>query len=69
MELDTKRRAGNKDITTVRGLHLFGLDPEVVSKDWQKHFACSVSVGLIAGMVKEKEIGKLTNNVCLLFYD
>ena len=56
MELDSKKRAGNKDVTTVRGLHLFGLDPEEVSRDWQRLFACSVSVGLIPGMTKEKEI-------------
>ena len=55
VKLQVKKAAGNKDVTTVRGLELLGLSNELVSKDWQKLFACSVSVGTVAG-IKEKEV-------------
>ena len=70
--LDVKRRAGNKDVTIVRGLQSFGLSNEIVSKDWQKQFACSVSVNTIAGMVKEKEVviqGNMINELERCLYE
>lgn len=54
--IDSERRAGNKEVTKVRGVHVFGLDADVVSRDWQKRFACSASVCAIPGVVKDKEI-------------
>lgn len=31
-------------------------DPDTVAKDWQKRFACSVSVSLVPGFLKDREI-------------
>ena len=70
--LDVKRRAGNKDVTIVRGLQSFGLSNEIVSKDWRKQFACSVSVNTIAGMVKAKEVvmqGNMINELERCLYE
>ena len=70
--LDVKKRAGNKDVTLVRGLQSFGMSNEAVSKDWQKLFACSVSVATVAGMAKEKEImiqGNMVNELERCLHD
>ena len=45
-----------QEVTRVRGIEVYGLDPEILCKEWQKKFACSVSVSLVPGMTKEKEI-------------
>ena len=46
---------GNKVVTRVRGLELYGFDSAAVAKECQKKFACSASLGVVAGK-KEKEI-------------
>jgi len=54
--IDSERRAGNKEVTKVRGLQVFDFDVDTLAKDWQRRFACSASSSLVPGMVKEKEI-------------
>ena len=57
IELKCKKVAGNKSITTVRGLETLGISNELVSKDLQKQFACSVSVSNVgATKAHEKQV-------------
>merc|ERR1711871_126001 len=45
IELKCKKVAGRKSVTILSGLETLGISNELVSKDLQKLFACSVSVG------------------------
>jgi translation initiation factor 1 (eIF-1/SUI1) len=47
---------GNKTITKVRGLEIFGFDISVVTKEFQKKYACSCTISAVKGFPKEKEI-------------
>ena len=43
-------------MTHIKGLEIFGIDLQTMTKDCQKKFACSATYGLIPGMVKDKEV-------------
>jgi translation initiation factor 2D len=49
-------RMGNKVVTHIRGLEVFGVDLQAFTKDCQKRFACAASTGLVPGMVKDREV-------------
>ena len=51
IQILTERRQGNKKVTRVSGLEIFLLQPDSISSELQKKFACSTSVTELPGMI------------------
>lgn len=56
VKIIVERRMGNKTVTILRNLAGFALDLASLTKDFQKKFACSVSLSNVPGIPHEKEI-------------
>ena len=56
VQVTVETRMGNKVVTHIRGLEVFGVDLGGFVKDCQRRFACAASAGFVPGMVKDREV-------------
>eukprot|EP00924_Labyrinthula_sp_SR-Ha-C_P013557 snap_masked-scaffold_5-processed-gene-6.7-mRNA-1 protein AED:1.00 eAED:1.00 QI:0/0/0/0/1/1/2/0/562 len=67
--ISVKRRQGNKHVTKVRNLHVYGVNLKLVAEKAQIKFGCSTSVQKVEGNNNEMEVliqGKRIQDVAIL---
>jgi len=70
VSITVEARMGNKVVTHIRGLDIFGIDMATFSKECSKKFAASSTIGPVNTNPKEKEIviqvkKKEDHSICL----